>query len=244
MTSRAPLILVSMDYQEQDSKRGKVPTLTLTRNYADAVLNAGGIPWLMPYTQDPKMLDAVVHQVDGLLLSGGDFDIDPALFGEQPHPQLGSIVPERTQLEKELLRRAEKRRLPVLGICGGMQLMNVHRGGSLYQDINSQVKDALEHQQKQTKDLPGHTVQITADSQLARITGMQEMGVNSTHHQAVKLTGQDLQVTAKAPDGIVEAIEDPLYSFYLGVQWHPEAMPEEPQKEIYQAFISACVSQI
>jgi putative glutamine amidotransferase len=243
MTSRAPIILVSMDYQEQNSRRGKVPTLTLTRNYADAILAAGGIPWLMPYTDNPQVIDVAVNKADGLLLSGGDFDIDPALFGEKPHPKLGTVVPQRTQLEKELLLRAEKRSIPILGICGGMQLMNIHRGGTLTQDIQSQIEQALEHQQTQTKDLPGHTVSIAPQSRLARITGMTEMGVNSTHHQAVKAAGKDLQVTAHAPDGVIEAIEDPLYFFYLGVQWHPEAMPDKPQKAIYQAFINACVSQ-
>jgi putative glutamine amidotransferase len=243
MTSRAPIILVSMDYQEQNSRRGKVPTLTLTRNYADAILAAGGIPWLMPYTDNPQVIDVAVDKADGLLLSGGDFDIDPALFGEKPHPKLGTVVPQRTQLEKELLLRAEKRSIPILGICGGMQLMNIHRGGTLTQDIQSQIEQALEHQQTQTKDLPGHTVSIAPQSRLARITGMTEMGVNSTHHQAVKVPGKDLQVTAHAPDGVIEAIEDPLHFFYLGVQWHPEAMPDKPQKEIYQAFINACVSQ-
>ena len=244
MTSRRPTILISMDYQEQSSRRGPVPTMCLTRQYADAVLDAGGLPWLCPYTNNPQVLDLYVEKADGLLLSGGDFDIDPTLFGEQPHPKLGTIVPERTQVEQELLRRAETLGKPILGICGGMQLMNVYRGGTLFQDIDSQRNNALEHQQAGPKDEPGHSVSIAAKSRLHRITDLLEIGVNSTHHQAIKDLGKDLQVSACAPDGLVEAIEDPLYSFYLGVQWHPEAMGMPAQKAIYKAFIDACLSQI
>jgi putative glutamine amidotransferase len=233
-----------VDCQDLPSRRGPVKTVTLTANYAEAVLQAGGIPWLFPYTENRAYLDQAVATADGLLLSGGDFDIDPHLFGETPHPQLGKVVPERTATERALLKRAEARRIPILGICGGMQLMNVSRGGTLYQDLPSQKPAVIEHQQPQTKDLPGHQITIRTGSQLAQITGQQAMGVNSTHHQAVKTTGRDLIVSATAPDGVVEAIEDPLYSFYLGVQWHPEAMPDPSQKALYQAFIAACLSQI
>ncbi len=244
MTRSRPIVLISLDYQEQPSRRGPVPTFCLTKQYADAVLYAGGIPWLCPYTDDSQALDIYVEKADGLLLSGGDFDIDPALFGEKPHPQLGTIVPERTNHEKELLIRAEARKMPILGICGGMQLMNVYRGGTLYQDLDAQFGQSLAHQQKQTKDKAGHTIQIKPQSALHRITDQLEIGVNSTHHQAIKTLGKDLQASAHAPDGVIEALEDPLYSYYLGVQWHPEAMSEAPQKAIYQAFIEACLSQI
>ena len=244
MTKKKPLILVSVDCQDLPSRRGPVKTVTLTANYAQAVLDAGGIPWLFPYTTNAAVLDQAVAAVDGLLLSGGDFDIDPDLFGEPPHPKLGKIVPERTATESALLERAEGRKIPVLGICGGMQLMNVSRGGTLYQDLPSQKEAVLEHQQPQAKKLPGHRITIQAESQLSKITGKTEIGVNSTHHQAVKTPGRDLIVSAEAPDGVVEAIEDPLYSFYLGVQWHPEAMPEHHQKALYQAFIAACEGQI
>ena len=244
MTRPKPLILVSVDCQDLPSRRGPVKTVTLTANYAQAILNAGGIPWLFPYSDDEATLDQAVAAVDGLLLSGGDFDIDPSLFGEMPHPKLGKVVPERTATESALLQRAEARKIPILGICGGMQLMNVSRGGTLYQDLPSQKEAVLEHQQPQSKDLPAHPIKIRPDSQLAKITGESEIGVNSTHHQAVKAAGQDLIISATAPDGVVEAIEDPLYSFYLGVQWHPEAMPDACQKALYQAFIAACHSQI
>jgi len=244
MAAKKPLILVSIDVQDLPSRRGPVETLSLTKSYADAVLEAGGIPWLLPYTEDTGVLDQAMARADGLLLSGGDFDIDPSLFGEAPHPKLGTIVPERTQTESAMLERAEARKIPVFGVCGGMQLMNVRRGGTLYQDIRDQHAGALEHQQPGPKSEAGHDIAITPGSRLENITKSLSLGVNSTHHQAVKEVGRDLVICAKSPDGLVEAIEDPQYSFYLGVQWHPEAMAEQPQKALYQAFIAACARQI
>lgn len=244
MTSKKPVILISLDCEDRPSRRGPVKTLSLSSNYAEAVLEAGGLPWLFPHTEDAQCLQEAVAAADGLLLSGGDFDIDPKLFGEAPHPKLGTLVPERTATELNLLRAAESRQIPVFGVCGGMQLMNVHRGGTLFQDLDSQMEGVLEHQQPQPKDQPGHAIEIIAGSLLHTLTQQRDLGVNSTHHQAVRQTGRDLTICAKSPDGVVEAIEDPSLSFYLGVQWHPEAMLEAEQKALYSGFVAACNRQI
>lgn len=236
-----PIVLVTPDIETKAGRRGPYRCFNLDETYATAVQEAGGIPLIAPYTENDAAIDALLEGCDGLLLSGGDFDVDPALFGAMPHARLGTLKPERTRFELSLLRGAVVRSLPVLGICGGMQLMNVERGGSLWQDVPSERPESLEHQQGTAKHLAGHEVVVTPATLLSQLTGETgSLGVNSTHHQAVRTLGTGLVASAIATDGLIEAIEDPACGFFLGVQWHPEAMPQEArQRALYAGFVAA-----
>lgn len=237
--SARPLILITPDVEVREQTRGPTRYHVLEQSYAQAVLEAGGIPWVAPYTDDDEVIDAYLDRVDGVLLTGGAFDVDPSLFGEEPHESLGTLKPDRTAFEVAIYRGAVTRELPVLGICGGMQLMNVMREGTLYQDIPSQREGALDHEKPGPKDAVSHRVEVTPGTLFARIVGDETLGVNSTHHQAVRDVGQGLTASGVATDGIAEVIEDATARFFLGVQWHPEAMSDARNRAIYRAFIDA-----
>jgi putative glutamine amidotransferase len=195
----------------------------LRRFYAEAVEAAGGLPIYVPLIPDREYLNALSGKIDGLMLSGSDSDLDPVLYGEEPHPKLGSIIPERDSTDLILLEIAELRKMPVLAICFGMQSLNVSRGGSLIQDIESEVPEPVKHEKDQVDHRPSHPIRIEPDSALTQLAGGQTVLVNSSHHQAIKQTGRDLQVIARALDGVIEAVIDPRPDrFVLGVQWHPE----------------------
>jgi putative glutamine amidotransferase len=239
---RRPVVLLPPDIQTVDTHRGPLPQYVSQRHYADAILEAGGLPLVPPAVTDEAALDQLVRMADALVLPGGGFDIDPALYGEPMHEKCGSLKPERTNLERALLVRAEEQGIPILGVCGGMQLMNVVRGGTLWQDLGAQVGTPIGHQQPGPKHEPAHGVTVKAQTQLARLVGegaLASLPVNSTHHQAVKALGSGLVATAEATDGIVEAFEDPGRAFFVGVQWHPESMREAPHRAIYRGLIDA-----
>jgi putative glutamine amidotransferase len=220
---------------DSDPGRGR---FELKTSYVEAVLAAGGLPILLPHA--PAAAAAYLALLDGLVVTGGAFDVPPELYGEARREWCGPLRPERTAFEKDLLDAAFAARLPVLGICGGMQLMNVVRGGTLHQDL---VRDAGigGHEQPPPKDVPSHEVAIAAGTILAGLVGEEPLAVNSTHHQAVRDVGSGVLVSARAPDGIVEAIELPDVPFALGVQWHPEATaPRDPrQAAIYRGLVVA-----
>ena len=246
--SKLPHILVTPDIEKVTTSRGAQKDLfVLEAFYATAVLDAGGIAHVAPYTNDEKVLDALVEMADGLLLTGGDFDVDPALFNEAPHESLGTLKPRRTLFESALYARALEKDLPILGICGGMQLMCVKRGGTLFQDLGTQYKSEIvlpnmraPHEQLAPKMQAGHDVAVIENTRLRKCLGCEHIGVNSTHHQAVKTLGEGLVASAIASDGIVEAFEDPAHKYFLGVQWHPEAMDDLTHRKIYEDFIEAC----
>ena len=209
--------------------------------YVDAVARAGGLPVVIPLGLGEHTLRALFTRLDGLLLSGGG-DIDPGRFGARPIDGLRSLDPSRDSLEIQLVRWAIEDEKPVFGICRGLQAINVALGGSLIQDIPSQFADALDH------DLSGrpaaqlaHPVRIEADSTLARLLGAASLDVNSSHHQAVLDLAPGWRATAHAPDGIVEAIEWDGHLFALGVQWHPERLPQRADSvRLFEAFVRAC----
>jgi putative glutamine amidotransferase len=177
-----------------------------------------------------------------LVISGGNFDIHPSYYGEKPIREIGAIKEERTQFELEMTRLALKRDLPLLGICGGAQAINVVLGGSLYQDIAAQLPRASEHEQSKKKAIGGHKVSIAHGTRLEKILQRRTLEVNTTHHQAVKAVGTGLVINATADDGVIEGIESSRHSFVLGVQWHPEVLAPRviAQRRIFSRFIETC----
>jgi putative glutamine amidotransferase len=192
--------------------------------YADAVLRAGGLPFVLPYSDDPTTVDAFLDRVSGLLVTGGPFDIAPERYGQTAKEGLGTLKPLRTEFETALLNSALRRHIPILGICGGMQLLNVVLGGTLVQDILREIPNAKDHEQKHDRQHPAHPVDVREGTQLAEMMGKGQVMVNSTHHQAVKTAGDNVVVSALSPDGVVEAIEFSSHPFAIGVQWHPELL--------------------
>ena len=235
-----PLIGITADEGLSPGTHG-LPRLELKRAYADAVFDAGGLPVVLPITSDQSLIESYLGLLEGLLVSGGAFDVPPELYGEKPSPHLGETKPARTEFELALLEDAMDRDLPVLGVCGGMQLMNVACGGTLIQDIRHHLPSAGPHEMKGDRRLPAHEVSVTAGTLLAAATGPGSLMVNSTHHQAVKKVGRGLVVSAVATDGIVEAIEMPDRRFAVGVQWHPELLMKSVpiNRGLYRAFVTA-----
>ncbi len=217
-------------------------TFYLRRYYSEAVEAAGGIPIHIPLIPKPEYLNALSDRLDGLVLSGSNSDLDPDLYGEEPHPKLGPIFPERDETDMILLELAEATALPVLAICFGMQSLNVSRGGSLIQDIESQIASPIKHEQGQVYYRPSHSIKIDPDSLLAQLAGGNSVRVNSSHHQAIANVGRDLRVVATSTDGVIEAVVDPRADrFVLGVQWHPEiAWQQDPLSQaIFGKFVAA-----
>lgn len=240
---RAPIIGITADWAGPKTAF-REPTFFLHQRYCREVERAGGLPLILPPCQSKKLLNHLhsLDRLDGLIISGGDFDIHPRYYGERPIAQLGNIAPERTEFELELTARALKRDLPILGICGGAQAINVALGGSLYQDIATQVPNAGEHQQGKLKERAGHSIQIAEGSLLAKTVGRRNIVVNTTHHQAIKTPAKSLVGSARAEDGLVEAVESTQHTFVLGVQWHPEVLAPKraDQQRIFSSLIAAC----
>ena len=195
----------------------------LARDYSEAVEAAGGLPLHLPLIPHPDFIKGVMAELDGLLLPGSNSDVDPQRYGQQPHPQLGSVHPEKDQTDLLALAEAEASAMPVFAICFGAQSLNVSRGGTLIQDIASQHPNSIKHEQGQPRDRHSHRVRLLEDSRLGQLAGSESAAVNSHHHQAIENLGRELVATAWASDGIVEAVEDPRTDrFVVGVQWHPE----------------------
>jgi putative glutamine amidotransferase len=234
--NKEPLIGITLDSEEQ-GEYSHFPYYVLRKNYSDAVRNAGGIPILLPH--EPTLAETYAKLIDGLIITGGNFDIDPAYYGIDFRHSTVVTKNKRTEFEMAVTKIALERKIPILGICGGEQLLNVIMGGSLIQHIPDAIPNALEHEQPHPKNLPWHKVKITEGSLLHKITGEMEIDVNSTHHQAIEKPAVKMQVSGVAPDGVIEAIELEDYPFCLGVEWHPEYQMSEADKKIFKAFIEA-----
>lgn len=220
----------------EDEAAGRV---FLAHAYYRAVAAAGGMPVLLPPLRGA--LQDLIGMLDGLLFSGG-VDPDPWLFGEEPCSGLGTITPERDRFELDLVRLAMARGLPILGVCRGMQILNVALGGTLWQDLGQRGLETLKHNQDAPRWYATHAVEVRPGTLLSGILGTTALRVNSFHHQAVRDPAPDLTVSAVAPDGVIEALEAPRAGFVLGVQWHPEAMWEmrdSVQGALFTAFIQA-----
>jgi putative glutamine amidotransferase len=231
-----PLIGVTLDSEEAGGW-SRLPWYALRQNYFGAVIAAGGLPVALPH--DAALAESYLDELDGLLVTGGAFDVDPALWGGgKPHPKV-TLKPGRTDFELAATRAALARDKPVLGICGGQQLLAVALGGTLIQHIPDEVPGALPHEQPNPRTEPGHEVAIAPGSRLAAIVGAARMAVNSAHHQAVATPGEAV-VNALAPDGVIEGIESRAHRFALGVQWHPEYAVDPRDSAIFSAFLAAC----
>jgi putative glutamine amidotransferase len=220
-----PVIALSASQFVDHASHGTFVRHSLTAAYSEAVHKAGGIPIILPFIAD--IVEDALNFVDGLVLTGGS-DFDPKLFGDtEIHPQTYEITPARDQAELLLARSAIERDIPLLGICRGIQAINIAFGGTLYQDVPTQYSSEIGHRQHEhgiEQHLPGHGVVAVPGSRLAATYGEAQILVNSFHHQAVKQVAPGWTVSGRSEDGLIEAIERPGALFALGVQWHPELM--------------------
>ena len=215
----------------------------LGRDYSEAIEAVGGLPVHIPLLPKKEFITAVIENLDGILLPGCDSDIDPQYYGEDPHPRLGNVVPEKDETDLLVLSEAERLNLPVLAICYGIQALNVSRGGSLIQDIDAQVDNCIQHQQGKPAARDSHEIRIDSPSVLGDLAGKGSARVNSHHHQAIKRVGRNLREIARANDGIIEGIEDSRPDrFAVGVQWHPELSwsTDDFSRGIFARFVEEC----
>ena len=234
---RRPVIGVTLD-SEDPGGYSKYPWYAIRQNYADAIIGANGLPVALPH--DPDLATDYLDRIDGLVVTGGAFDVDPALYGAVDRHATVTLKQRRTAAELALTEGALARNLPVLGICGGEQLLAVVLGGTLIQHIPDAIPNALDHEQRNPRHEAGHRVAVTPGTLLHRIVGTADMRVNSSHHQAVLDAGRFAVVNAVADDSVIEGVEDPRYRFCLGVQWHPEFGIDPGDRRIFDALIAAC----
>lgn len=225
--------------QIDDEKNTKIASA-----YASAVESSGGIPVILPYTESEKTIENFVDICDGILFSGG-CDIEPKYYGEQPTALCGAPQSYRDELEFAMFRKAFAIGKPILGICRGAQLINVALGGTLYQDIPSEVNTEILHRQAESTFSPSHSVRIEKGTPLFALIENERMIANSFHHQAIKKLAETLRAMAFADDGIIEAIYAPDYSYLRAYQWHPErlSLQDANNKRIFDEFIQAALGK-
>ncbi len=216
----------------------------LRKHYSEAIYHSGGTPVLLPLIAEKRYAQELLGGLDGILLSGSNSDVDPHRYGQQPHPKIGSIVARRDETDLFLLEEIFRTRKPLLGICFGVQILNVYLGGTLWQDVESQVKQPVKHEQNALEDYRSHTIRIKPKTLLHRLARQTETRVNSFHHQAIRKVAAPLLAIAESRDGIVEAVElrkPERGHFVLGVQWHPEIgwETDELSQRIFASFVEA-----
>lgn len=211
--SQCPLIGISTHI---DSKRIAVNTA-----YVQSVILSGGIPYMIPVTDNVEVLRQIVSRLDGIVFTGGE-DIQPHYYGDAPHDKLEEVSPARDTFELMLMKMATDRNIPTLGICRGLQLMNIAFGGTLYQDLPTQHPSTVSHRQEKPGTIPTHTVTVVKGSKLAEILEQEELHVNTFHHQAIKQLAPGFKAVAWSPDSVIEAIEAYPVRPIMGVQFHPE----------------------
>jgi putative glutamine amidotransferase len=222
--SHRPLIGVTCDANDART------SYTSPCGYTESILRAGGLPVILPYRADPALVGVYLNRLDGMLFTGGD-DLDPAAYGEAWHPQAVKIDPLRERFERALIAEAERRGMPILGICLGSQLMNLHRGGSMHQFLPDLARDnPLEHRNLKRDWIGRHAVRLNPESTYARAIGQTEIVVNTSHKQAINRVGRGLRVLGTATDGVIEGVEDPSLPMFIGVQWHAERIIDQPEQ--------------
>lgn len=231
---KTPIIGVTMD-SEDGGGYSRYPWYALRQNYTEAVLKAGGLP--VPLPHHPAKVRSYFGLLDGLLITGGDFDVDPSLFGATTTHETVQTKPVRTAFEAGIIRLAVDLRKPVLGICGGAQLLNVVLGGTLIQHIPDEVESPIAHEQPNPRHEPGHDLLVVENTRLHRILGSRLLQVNSAHHQAIKAPAPGAVVNAMATDTVIEGIELPDHPFCIGVQWHPEFVISRGDQRLFEALV-------
>jgi putative glutamine amidotransferase len=234
--SQRPRIGITMDTGSPDEQR---TTLELPADYANAIIRAGGLPWLLPPTSDSTLREEMIASLDGLLIPGGA-DLNPKLYGQPLHPKTKLVDAARQAFDLAMLSLAEQRALPTLGICLGSQTMNVHRQGTLHQHLPERpsATPAIEHSR------PGdrtnfHPITLHAGTHLSSALNVESLNANSRHHQGFDKLGHGLIATAHAADGLVEAFEDPSLPFWVAVQWHPENLAGTPHEGLFRGLVTA-----
>jgi putative glutamine amidotransferase len=223
-----PLIGICSNYNLENEE------YCLRNYYVESLLQAGATAIILPPVKDALIMEQYLKSCQGVVFPGGG-DVDPYHWGELPSWELGEINPRRDYFELKLAKQVIARKLPALGICRGCQVLNIAAGGTLFQDINT----AMTHQQKAPRNYPFHDIVIKPDTLLSRILNVSEIRVNSFHHQAVEYPGTGMDISALAPDGIIEAIENREAPFILGVQWHPECMTDKSSEQLFMALVRA-----
>ena len=233
---KIPVIGVTLDY-ENPGNYSNTPWYALRENYSTVITKAGGLPIGLPHMQN--QVNSYLDAIDGIVITGGAFDIDPKLFGATSRHSTVSLKKERTEFELAITQEAIIRDMPILGICGGQQLLHVALGGKLVQHIPDEIADALIHEQSSPPSKPEHTVKVTKGTLLHKIVDSDILHVNSSHHQAAKDAPLGVTINAIAPDGVIEGIEAPGQKFCLGLQWHHEYEVSPADSAIFNAFIDA-----
>ena len=231
---KKPIIGISID-TGSNKTYSKFPWYAVRINYINSIISANGVPLMLP--SKPELANHYFNIIDGILLTGGDFDIDPKIYGEKKEKKVNHLDIPRTKFEIKIAKLPLKKNKPILCICGGQQLLNVASNGSLIQHIK---KTFIKHEQPEPRNKASHKVKINLKSKLFKIVKKKEFKVNSAHHQAVKKVGKNLSINAIADDGIIEGIESDSHKFFLGIQWHPEFFISNYDKKIFKAFIKAC----
>lgn len=237
---KKPVIGITLDLANDSAKYSyaKFPWYALRQNYADSIIKAGGVPIMIPYQLDS--IDNILTIIDGLVIPGGDEDIHPKFYGQEIKSPKVKTNDERANFEFELLKKALAKDIPFLGICNGMQMLNIIFGGDLIQHIPDYIPSHINHEQPPPKNLPSHKITIKPATILAKLVeGKNEIMVNSTHHQAIGKVGNGLLVSAIAPDGIIEAIESTTHKFVVGVEWHPEYLNSDLDLNLFKRLVEA-----
>jgi putative glutamine amidotransferase len=231
--SSRPRIGITMDVGTPDENR---KTLELSADYTAAVVRAGGLPLLLPFTHDAGLREEMIAMIDGLLVPGGN-DLDPKLYGQAMHAETELADKERQDFDLAMLALAEARQLPTLGICMGCQTMNVQRRGTLHQHL-PELSEELAHRKKGDRT-NAHDVTVRPGTHLAQAMKLENLEANSRHHQGIDRVGHGLVPSAFAPDGLVEAVEDPSLPFWVAVQWHPENLAGTPHEGLFRELVAA-----
>ena len=217
----------------------------INNDYIKAVQKAGGIPILIPFSSNIENIKEYIDKIQGIIFTGGE-DISPLVYNEDPLKEVECIIEERDRFELELFKEVYEKQIPILGICRGLQLINIALGGNLYQDINFQIPNSYGHAPKNTsRHNLYHSVKIEKDSKLFDIFKTEDLKVNSFHHQSIKKLGTDLKITALSNDGIIEAVESTNEKFLVAVQWHPENLVERHTEflSFFEALICKALSK-